>query len=161
MLAFPSLLLAMTVVAVFGRGTINLISAVAISLVPQFVRLVRGTVLSAKMEDYVEAARLVGCKDFRIVVRHILPNIAAPIFVLATVAVAWATIIGASLSFLGLGVQPPNPEWGVDVARGRQYLATAWWISTFPGLALMLTVMAVNIVGDGLRDILDPRLRNL
>ena len=158
-LAFPGILFALAVVSVLGPGLRNAMIAVGISLVPAFARMVRGSVLSARENVYVEAARVIGASQGRIVVRHILPNVLAPIMVLATVAVAWAILIGASLSFLGLGAQLPKPEWGLDLATSREYLREAWWMSTFPGLAIMATVVSVNLVGEGLRDALDPRLR--
>ena len=158
-LAFPGILFALAVVAVLGPGLRNAMIAVGISLVPAFARMVRGSVLSARENAYVEAARVIGASDQRIVLRHILPNVLAPIMVLATVAMAWAILIGASLSFLGLGAQLPKPEWGLDLATSRDYLREAWWMSSFPGLAIMLTVVSVNLLGEGLRDALDPRLR--
>jgi peptide/nickel transport system permease protein len=159
-LAFPGILFALAVVSVLGPGLRNAMIAVGISLVPAFARMVRGSVLSARENVYVEAARVIGAGQARVVFRHILPNVLAPIMVLATVAIAWAILIGASLSFLGLGAQLPKPEWGLDLATSREYLREAWWMSTFPGLAIMLTVVSVNLVGEGLRDALDPRLRN-
>jgi peptide/nickel transport system permease protein len=160
-MAFPGILLALVVVAVLGQGTVNVMLAVGVSLVPTFVRLVRGDVLSVRENAYVEAARALGCRQWRIALQHVLPNVVAPIIVLSTVAIAWAIIIGASLSFLGLGPRPPIPEWGIDLSNGRNYLLRAWWISSAPGLCIMLTVVAVNLVGDALRDELDPRLRSL
>jgi ABC-type dipeptide/oligopeptide/nickel transport system permease subunit len=159
-LAFPGLLLALVIVATLGPGLRNAMIAVGISLIPSYTRLVRGSVLSAKQHAYVEAARVIGCRDARLVFRHILPNVAVSILVLATVSIAWAILIGSSLSFLGLGAQPPFPEWGRDLSEGRTYLSVAAWISTFPGLAIMLTIFSINLLGDGLRDALDPRLRN-
>jgi peptide/nickel transport system permease protein len=159
MLAFPGILLALGVVAVLGSSVVNVSIAVGISLIPGFVRLVRGSYLSARDQTYVEAARVIGTGNGRIIVRHILPNVVAPVMVLATVAMGWAIIIGAALSFLGLGAQAPTPEWGSDLASGREWIRTAWWMSTFPGLAITVVVIAVNLVGDGLRDALDPRLR--
>ena len=132
--------------------------AVGISLMPAYARMVRGSVLSVRENAYVEAAHVMGAGSGRIVVRHILPNVLAPIIVLSTVGIAWAILIGASLSFLGLGAQLPNPEWGLDLAQSRDYLREAWWMSTFPGLAIMLTALSVNLLGEGLRDALDPRL---
>ena len=160
MLAFPGILLALAVVAVLGSSVLNVTIAVGISLIPGFVRLVRGSYLSAREEAYVEAARVIGVGDGRIMVQHILPNVLAPLMVLASVAMGWAIIVGAALSFLGLGAQAPTPEWGVDLASGREWIRTAWWMSTFPGVAITIVVIAVNLVGDGLRDALDPRLRN-
>jgi ABC-type dipeptide/oligopeptide/nickel transport system permease subunit len=159
MLAFPGILLALSVVAVLGSSVLNVTIAVGISLIPGFVRLVRGSYLAARDQTYVEAARVIGMSDRRIIVRHILPNILAPVMVLASVAMGWAIIIGAALSFLGLGAEVPTPEWGADLASGREWIRTAWWMSTFPGIAITLVVIAVNLVGDGLRDALDPRLR--
>ena len=158
-LAFPGVLFALAIVAVLGPGLRNAMIAVGLSLVPSYARLVRGAVLSTKELAYIDAARVLGAKDSRIVLRHILPNILAPIVVLGTVSVAWAILIGSSLSFLGLGAQLPSPEWGLDLASGRDYLREAWWMSTFPGLAIMLTVISVNLLGEGLREVLDPRLR--
>jgi peptide/nickel transport system permease protein len=161
MMAFPSILMALVVVAVLGHGTRNVMVAVGVSLIPTFVRLVRGDVLSVKENMYVEAARALGCGQARLALRHVFPNIVAPVVVLSTVAIAWSIILGASLSFLGLGPRPPIPEWGIDLSNGRSYLLRAWWISSVPGFCIMLTVVAVNLVGDALRDELDPRLRTL
>jgi len=158
-LAFPGILFALAVVAVLGPGLRNAMIAVGLSLVPAYARMVRGSVLSARENAYVDAARVLGAGDTRILLRHILPNILAPIMVLSTVGVAWSILIGASLSFLGLGAQLPDPEWGLDLAMSRDYIREAWWMSTFPGLAIMLTVISVNLLGEGLRDALDPRLR--
>jgi peptide/nickel transport system permease protein len=160
MLAFPGILFALAVVAVLGSSVVNVAIAVGISLIPGFVRLVRGSYLAARELAYVEAARVIGVAGTRIMVRHILPNVVAPVLVLATVAMGWAIIIGAALSFLGLGAQAPTPEWGTDLAAGREWLRTAWWMSTFPGIAITTVVIAVNLLGDGLRDALDPRLRH-
>jgi peptide/nickel transport system permease protein len=159
-LAFPGILFALAIVAVLGPGLRNAMIAVGISLVPAYARMVRGSVLSVRENAYVEAAQVMGAGTRRIVARHILPNVLAPIVVLSTVGVAWAILIGASLSFLGLGAQLPDPEWGLDLAQARDYLREAWWMSTFPGLAIMLTALSVNLLGEGLRDALDPRLRN-
>jgi peptide/nickel transport system permease protein len=158
-LAFPGILFALAIVAVLGPGLRNAMIAVGLSLVPAYARTVRGSVLSARENAYVDAARVLGAGDARILLRHILPNILAPIMVLSTVGIAWSILIGASLSFLGLGAQLPNPEWGLDLAQARDYIREAWWMSTFPGLAIMLTVISVNLLGEGLRDALDPRLR--
>jgi peptide/nickel transport system permease protein len=159
MLAFPGILLALSIVATLGPGLENVMIAVGISSIPQFLRVVRSSVLSAKEEVYVEAAKVAGCSNRRIIFRHILPNVIAPVIVLSTLWVGTAILIGASVSFLGLGVQPPTPEWGVMVSEGRNYLNSMWWLSTFPGLAIVLTVLAMNLLGDGLRDALDPRLK--
>lgn len=158
-LAFPGLLLALAIVAMLGPGLMNAMIAVGISLIPSYSRMVRGSVLSAKQNMYVDAARVIGAQDWQLIFRHILPNVAMPILVLSSVGIAWAILIGSSLSFLGLGAQPPFAEWGRDLAEGRNYLVVAWWVSTFPGLAIMFTILAVNLFGDGLRDALDPRLQ--
>ena len=159
LLAFPGFLLAMGAVAILGTGINNVMLAVGISLIPTFARVVRGATLAAREIEYVQAARAIGVGSARILFRHVMPNVLAPVIVLATVSVATAILTGASLSFLGLGAQPPKPEWGLMVNEGRRYLRVAWWISTFPGVAIMLVVIAINLVGDALRDVLDPRLR--
>jgi peptide/nickel transport system permease protein len=159
MLAFPYLLLAMIVVAIFGPGLVNAMIAVGIVYVPQYARLVRGTVLSLKEKEFIEAARCLGVPVSRIMFRHILPNCVAPIIVMATLAIGWAIVQTAGLSFLGLGAQPPTPEWGAMLSGGRNYMLSAWWIATFPGLAIVVTVIGFNLLGDGLRDALDPYLR--
>ena len=159
MLAFPGILLALAIVAALGPGLINVMIAVGISSIPAYIRLVRGSVLSVKESDYVDATRLIGCRDARIIFRHILPNVLAPFIVLSTLKVAEAILIGAAVSFLGLGAQPPIPEWGVMVNDARSYMRRAWWMATFPGLAIVITVLAMNLLGDGLRDALDPRLK--
>lgn len=159
MLAFPGILLALAIIAVLGGSLMNLMVAVGISSIPDYVRLTRGMVLSAKEQEYVIAARAIGYRDHSILFRHILPNIAAPLVVLGTLSIARAVITAAALSFLGLGVRPPTPEWGKMLAEGQEFLQYAWWIAFFPGLAIMLTVFSVNLLGDGLRDAMDPRLR--
>jgi peptide/nickel transport system permease protein len=157
--AFPPLLLALAVAAVLGPGLVNTMLAVGIATVPSYARLTRASVLSAKQAVYALAAISVGCSSTRLAYRHILPNVVAPVIVLATFAVASSILAAASLSFLGLGAQPPQPEWGADLSAGRNYLRQAWWISTLPGLAITLTVLSINMLGDGLRDALDPRLK--
>jgi peptide/nickel transport system permease protein len=159
LLAFPGILLALAIVAGLGTDLRNVILAVGIGTIPVYARVVRGTVLSTKREPYVEASKVVGCSDARVMFRHILPNITAPVLVLATIGVAYSILNGAALSFLGLGVQPPRAEWGLMISEGRTYLRDAWWITTGPGLALAGTVLAMNLVGDGLRDAFDPRNR--
>lgn len=159
MLAFPSILLALAIVAVLGSGIGPLMVAVGIASIPQFTRVAQSSVLSTKEADYVQAARVLGCTPAQILIRHILPNIFAPITVLATTGVAAAIITGAALSFLGLGAQPPTPEWGSMLSNGRVYMEKAPWMMVFPGLAIMVTVMSINLFGDGLRDALDPRLK--
>jgi peptide/nickel transport system permease protein len=159
MLAFPGILLALGIVAVLGPSLTSLMIAVGISSIPTYARLTRASVLSARENLYVDAARVIGARDGSIVLRHILPNVVAPVIVVATLGVGAAILVAATLSFLGLGSQPPTAEWGRMLSEGRQYLREQWWIATFPGLAIMLTVLALNLLGDGLRDALDPRLR--
>ncbi len=159
MLAFPGILLALAIVAIMGPGLLNVMIAVGVAAVPTYARVVRGAVLSTKQNAYVEAALVVGCEHLRVLVRHILPNVLAPIIVIATLRVGSAIITGAALSFLGLGAQPPTPEWGAMLTEGRNALRVAWWITTFPGVAIMITVLSMNLLGDGLRDALDPRMR--
>lgn len=159
MLAFPSILLALGIVAVLGPSLNNVMLAVGIAGIPVYTRLVRGQVLATRALAYVEAARTTGCGDARILGRHILPNIVAPVIVVATLGVAGAILTGAALSFLGVGAQPPSSEWGAMLSDGRSFLRQAWWVATFPGLAISVTVLAINLVGDGLRDALDPRLQ--
>lgn len=159
MLAFPGILLALAIVAILGRSLTNVMIAVGISAIPLYARMARGSTLSIKTIDYVVAAHAIGCAAPRILAQHIFPNILAPLIVIATNGIASAIIAGAALSFLGLGAQPPTPEWGIMLSEGRVYLRAAWWVTTFPGMAIMITVMAINLIGDGLRDILDPRLR--
>jgi peptide/nickel transport system permease protein len=146
-------------VSVLGPSLTNLMVAVGIAAIPTYARLTRGSVLAAKENLYVDAARVIGVPNRRILAQHILPNVVAPLIVAATLGVGSAILSAAALSFLGLGSQPPTPEWGRMLSEGRQYLSSAWWISTFPGFAIMLTVLAINMIGDGLRDTLDPRLR--
>jgi peptide/nickel transport system permease protein len=158
LLAFPGILLALTLVAALGSGELSVMVAVGLSGVPAYTRLVRGNTLGVRREPYVRAARAVGCDNLRILLRHILPNVAGPILVMASLQMGWAILNAAALSFLGLGAQPPSPEWGAMLSEGRGYLRQAPWITAAPGLAIMITVLAVNLVGDGLRDALDPRL---
>jgi peptide/nickel transport system permease protein len=159
LLAFPWLLLAIGIVAILGPGINNVVIAVAIVNIPAFARIVRGSVLSIKEKEYVEAARAMGQPDSRIIVRHVLANAWAPIIVLATLSIGQAIIYAAGLSFIGLGTQPPDADWGVMLTSGREYLRDAPWLGFFPGFAILITVLAFNLFGDGLRDALDPRLR--
>lgn len=161
LLAFPSFLLALTILFALGQSIINVMIAVGVASIPGYTRLVRGSVLSTRELEYVVAARTIGCSDTRLIRRHILPNVVAPVIVIASVGIAWAIITAASLSFLGMGVQPPTPEWGSMVNDGMRHLRRAWWISSFPALAIVVAVLAINLVGDGLRDALDPKLRNI
>lgn len=159
MMAFPGILLAIAIVAVLGPGLTNLMIAIGTFSVPLYARLIRGSTLAAKHLTYVEAAQALGASDARIVLRHILPNVFAPLIVVTTLRVATAILAAASLSFLGLGAQPPDPEWGAMLNSARRFLRVAWWMSVFPGLAITVVVLAMNLVGDALRDVLDPRLR--
>ena len=159
LLAFPGILLALAIVSVLTPGLTNVMIAVGLSAVPTYARLVRASVLSARENLYVEAARALGGRDLGILTRYILPNVVAPLIVTATLGLGTAILSAAALGFLGLGSQPPQPEWGRMLSEGRDYLREAWWISTFPGLGIMLTVLAMNLLGDGLRDVLDPRLQ--
>jgi ABC-type dipeptide/oligopeptide/nickel transport system permease subunit len=158
LMAFPGILLALLVIAILGRGVVNVMIAVGISDIPAFVRLVRASVLGARENVYVEAARATGLPDRLIMWRHVLPNVFAPLLVVATLEVGNAILVASSLSFLGLGAQPPSPEWGAMLAAGREYMRTAWWLTVFPVLTIAMTVLAMNLLGDGLRDAIDPKL---
>jgi len=160
MLAFPSILLAIAIVAILGASLQNALLAIAIINIPTFGRLVRSRVLSLKEEEFVMAARAIGMKDSRILMQHILPNSLAPIIVTGTMGIATAIIEAAALGFLGLGAQAPEPEWGKMLSDSRQYIQKAPWTVIFPGLSIMLTVLGFNLIGDGLRDALDPRMKN-
>jgi peptide/nickel transport system permease protein len=159
LLAFPYLIFAIAVMAFLGPGFANLIMALTFKGWVEFFRLVRGEMMSEKTKEYVQAAKVVGQPPLAIVVSEILPNIVQSVFVLATLRTGYMIIMEASLSFLGLGIQPPTPAWGSMVAAGRDYLLTSWWASTLPGIAILVLVLSINVVGEGLRDILDPRLR--
>jgi len=158
-LAFPSLLLAMAIVAAIGPGLDHVAIALAISWWPWYARLARGTAVSLREQTFVEAARSTGLPDRTILARHILPNSLTPILVQATIDIGTVILAAGSLAFLGLGASPPSPDWGLMVSEGRTYILDQWWISTFPGLAIFVSVLAVNILGDLLRDMLDPRRR--
>ena len=160
LLAFPTLILAITLVAVLGPGITNAMIAIGIVMMPQMARLVRSSVLTVRENTYVEAAVAVGARDPAIIWRHVLPNIMAPVVVVATAGLARAILVEASLSFLGLGTQPPTPSWGADLSGpGRTYFEVAPWLAIFPGIAVSLAVLGINLLGDALRDIWDPRLR--
>lgn len=159
LLAIPTILLAITIVSALGASILNLMIAVGISNIPGFARVVRASVLSVKDQEYIEAARAIGAKDHVIILKHVLPNSMAPIIVYATLKVATAIMATASLSFIGLGVQPPTPEWGSMLAGGRAYIRDNMYIVFYPGLAIVLTVLSLNLIGDGLRDALDPKLK--
>ncbi len=159
LMAFPSIILAILIMAVLGPSLVNLMIAVGISAVPWYARTVRGSTLQVKQTQYVESSQAVGAGTLRIIWRHILPNVAAPIIVLGTLGMATSILAIAGLSFLGLGARPPSPEWGAMLSSARTYMGRASWYATFPGVAIMISVLAMNIIGDALRDILDPRLR--
>jgi peptide/nickel transport system permease protein len=158
-LAIPYILLAMGVVFALGPSLLNVILVMAVTRWVQFARIVRADVLSIREREFVAGARARGNRALRLLLRHVLPNALTPIIVVATLELAFMIIYESALSFLGLGVQPPTPTWGWMLSDGRNYVATAWWLATFPGLAIMLTVLAVNLLGDWLRDTLDPRLK--
>ncbi|MCP4168877.1 MAG: ABC transporter permease [Chloroflexi bacterium] len=154
LLAFPGILLALAVIATLGPGLTNMMIAVGIAFIPSFMRLARAEVLHVREQQYMEAARSIGAKDLWMMRRHILPYILRPLLVLATLGIGNAILAGAALSFLGLGTQPPTPEWGVMLSSGRSFIRQAWWITVFPGLGIFLTILAVNLFGDRLGDIL-------
>ncbi len=158
LLAFPSFLLALTLIAVLGVGVTNVVVAVAVASMPFYVRLVRGVVISVKTQTFVEAARALGAPEVRILLHHVFPNCLAPVIVQSTLQLGTAILTAAGLGFLGLGVKPPTPEWGTMLGEGQAYLLSYWFIATFPGLAIFASVMAFNLLGDGLRDALDPRM---
>ncbi len=160
MLAFPYVLLTIVIVAVLGPSLTNAMVAIGISQMPRYVRLVRASVMAEKESDYVLAERGLGTPDVELMFGTILPNSLAPVIVQATLGVGEAIISSAALSFLGLGAQPPAPEWGLMIASSREFVTSAWWIVTFPGLATLLAVLGFNLFGDGLRDVLDPRLKD-
>lgn len=155
--AFPNILIAVYLVAVFGTGLANVIVAISLAYIDDFARIARGMVLSIKEEQYIDAARTVGVSDWRIMWRHILPNAMAPIIVQATVSVSYAILAEATLSFLGLGVEADTPTWGLILAEGRSFISRLWWVGVFPGLFIMITVLSINFLGDALRDLLDVR----
>jgi peptide/nickel transport system permease protein len=157
-LAFPGILAALVIVTVLGAGLEKAMIAVGIGAVPRYARVVRGSVLATKHELFVESARSLGASDARIMLTHIVPQVLGPVITLATLGLATAILAAASLSFLGLGAQPPTAEWGLMLADGRKYLRVAWWLAIFPGLAIMITVVAINLLGDGVRDALDPKI---
>jgi peptide/nickel transport system permease protein len=158
LLAIPGLLLALSVSAILGPGLINVMLAVGLSSIPVSTRLIRATALSIRQQPYIEAARVVGGSPGSIMLRHVLPNIAGPFVVLSSLQIPAAILAAASLSFVGLGAQPPTPEWGAMLSVGRDFLQQQWWIASFPGLAIMISVLGFNLLGDGVRDALDTRL---
>jgi dipeptide transport system permease protein len=158
-LAFPSLLLALVLVAVLGPGLVNAMIAIALVFQPHFVRLTRAAVMAEKSRDYVVAAKVAGAGPLRLMFVTILPNCMAPLIVQGTLSFSNAILDAAALGFLGMGAQPPTPEWGTMLAEAREFILRAWWVVTLPGLAILLTVLAINLMGDGLRDALDPKLK--
>jgi dipeptide transport system permease protein len=158
-LAFPGLLLALVLVAILGPGLMNAMIAITLVLLPHFVRLTRGSVMTERDKDYVVAVRTAGAGPIRLMVKTVLPNCLAPLIVQTTLSFSNAILEAAALGFLGMGAQPPTPEWGTMLAEAREFILRAWWVVTFPGLAILLTVLAINLVGDGLRDALDPKLK--
>ncbi|MBQ7737446.1 MAG: ABC transporter permease [Oscillospiraceae bacterium] len=160
LMAIPGMVLAVAIAASLGPSLNNMMIAIGLGHAPGFARVVRASVLSIKEQEYVEAARLMGDSDFVIIMKHIIPNSLAPMIVQATLNVGRSVISAASLSFLGLGIQPPTPEWGAMLSASRAYLRDYWWMCAFPGLAILLTVFSLNLVGDGLRDALDPKLKH-
>lgn len=159
LLAFPGILLALAIVSVLGGSLQNVIIAVGVFSVPAFARIVRGSTLSIRKLEYIDAVRALGATDFRIIFRHILPNIMSPIIVQATLRIATAVLTASGLSFLGLGAQPPTPEWGAMLSQGRTYMYEAWHVAFFPGMMIVVVVLAFNIFGDGIRDALDPKMK--
>jgi len=156
-LSIPSILLAITIIALFGPSLIILIFSIGVTSMTQFTRVVRGTVLSVKESTFVLASRAMGQTNLNIIIKHILPNVWGPVIVLVTLRVATAILTGAALGFIGLGAQPPIPEWGAMMNEARKYIGTAWWFIIFPGSILAITILSINILGDSLRDILDPK----
>jgi dipeptide transport system permease protein len=159
MLALPALLLALVIVAILGPSMTNAIMAIAIVALPHFTRVARASVITEMSKEYVTASRVSGASAVRLMLVTVLPNCAAPLIVLATLSYSDAILGAAALGFLGLGAQPPTPEWGTMLAKAREFVQSAWWVVTFPGLAILITVLAFNLAGDGLRDALDPRLK--
>jgi peptide/nickel transport system permease protein len=160
LLAFPTVLLMLSIVAALGPGLATVMIALGIALAPTYARLVRASVLAVKQYEYVTAAQAIGASGGRIMARHILPNIAGPLIVYCTVGLGNAVLWTAALSYIGLGAQPPSPEWGAMLNYGRPFIYSAWWMSVFPGLAITMSVLFINLLGDGLRDALDPKLRS-
>ena len=158
-LTLPSLLLAIVIVAILGPGLINAMLAVAIVVLPHYVRITRAAVIAETSRDYVTAARMGGAGHWRLMFSEVLPNCTAPLIVQASLGISAAILDAAALGFLGLGAQPPSPEWGTMLADAREFVLRAWWVVTFPGLAILITVLAFNLLGDGLRDALDPKLK--
>jgi peptide/nickel transport system permease protein len=159
-LGFPGLLLAITLAAAFGPGLWNVILALGIARWTTYTRVVRSAVLTIKTEEYIQAARVIGARNSRILSRHILPNTLSSIIVIGALHLGQMILAESSLSFIGLGIQPPTPSWGAMINQGRQYITSAWWLIAFPGLAITTTVLALGMLGDAVRDVVDPQLRN-
>jgi peptide/nickel transport system permease protein len=160
LMAIPQMLLAISIAAALGPGLFNLMIAVGIANIPSYARIVRASVLSVKDQEFVEAAKAVGTNNLMIIIKHILPNCVAPLIVQATVGVALTILTAAGLSFIGLGIQPPTPEWGSMLSSGRYYIRDNWYLTLFPGLCIAITIFSLNVLGDGMRDALDPKLRD-
>ena len=156
--SIPNILLAIVIATMLGPGMTNAMIAVGIAAIPGYARIIRGSILSVREMEYIEAARAITAGDGRIILKHIIPNVLSPMLVQATMGIAGAILTAAALSFIGLGAQPPQPEWGAMISAGRNYIRNYWWLVTFPGLAIMLTVVSFNLLGDGIRDALDPRM---
>ncbi len=159
LLCIPTFFLILMVIAFVGPSIINIMVIIGVTSWTDVARLVRGEVLALKEREFIQAARVIGMKDSRIILRHLLPNALGPVLVVATLGIGGAILVESSLSFLGLGVQPPTPSWGNMLEEGKDHLTDAWWLITFPGMAIFLTVLGYNLLGEGLRDLLDPRLR--
>ena len=159
LLAFPGILLALAIISILGPSLFNVMIAVGISAIPSYTRVARASTLVMKDREFVVSARAIGARDTRITLRYILPNVLPPLIVLGTLGIAGAILTAAGLSFIGLGAVPPTPEWGAILTLGRKYINQAWWYTTFPGIAIMITVLGINMLGDALRDALDPKLR--
>lgn len=158
-LAIPNMLLALAIAASFGTGLWNMLLAISISYVPRYARIIRGAIMTVKEEEFIEAATSIGASNLRLILKHMLPNSLAPIIVQGTLGIAGAILCACGLSFLGIGIQPPTAEWGMMLAQARQYIRSCWWMVTFPGVTIMIAIGCFNLLGDGLRDALDPRLK--
>lgn len=158
-LAIPSMLLALAIAASFGSGLVNMLLAISISYVPRFARIIRSSILTVKENEFIEAATCIGASNGRLILHHMIPNALAPIIVQATLGIAGAILSACGLSFLGIGIQPPTAEWGMMLSQARQYIRSSWWMVTFPGVTIMIVIGCFNLLGDGLRDALDPRLK--
>ncbi|MEG2063470.1 MAG: ABC transporter permease, partial [Kiritimatiellia bacterium] len=160
LICIPATLMALCIIAALGTGLVNIMIAITVSQIPGFTRLIRSVIMTLRDQDYIEAARSCGTSDFRIITKHIIPNALGPIIVQGTMAMADMILTAAGLGFLGMGIAPPAPEWGTMLSEGREFIRTAPYIITFPGVAIVLTALSFNMLGDGLRDALDPRLKD-